>query len=328
VHAHHHHSHGGSGAASHGARRDDRRRLLVVLVLSSLYMFAEVAGGLLTGSLALLADAGHTLSDVASLLLGLFALWIAQRPATSTRTYGYTRIEILAALVQGAGLVAVAVTIFLEAIERLGQSHAVNGIGMMVVASGALLVNAIGLVVLNPGRSENINIRGVWLHVLSDALGSVGVIAAGGAVWLLGWNWADPAVSMLISVLVLFAAVQLVRDAFHILMEGAPAHLDVEEIRRALIGIPSVENVHDLHVWTIGNGEVSLSSHVVAPAGGDRPSLLQEVRELLRNRFEIHHATVQIEVHDPLDPECAGACDPPEDAEDVRSASGGPRDGS
>jgi cobalt-zinc-cadmium efflux system protein len=311
----HDHTIPASSSGPNGSRRNDRRRLLVVLVLSAGYMFAEVAGSLLTGSLALMADAGHTLSDVASLLLGLLALWIAQRPATSRRTYGHTRVEILAALVQGAALVAVSLMIVLEAIERLGQHNPVNGVGMMVVAAGGLTFNVIGLFVLNSGRSQSINIRGVWLHLLSDALGSVGVIAAGLAVWLLDWLWADAAVSLLISALVLFAAWQLVRDASHILMEGAPAHIDVEEIRATLADLPAVASVHDLHVWTIGNGEISLSSHLVAPAEHDRPSLLREVRSLLRRRFEIHHSTVQIEVHDPTssDAQCAGACDDPDE---------------
>jgi cobalt-zinc-cadmium efflux system protein len=314
LHAHDH-STPSHASGPNSSRRNDRLRLVVVLVLSASYMFAEVAGALWTGSLALLADAGHTLSDVASLLLGLLALWIAQRPATSRRTYGHTRVEILAALVQGAALVAVSGMIALEAIERFGQEGPVNGVGMMVVAAGGLTFNAIGLYVLNSGRSESINIRGVWLHLLSDALGSVGVIAAGLAVWQLGWLWADAAVSLLISGLVLFAAWQLVRDASHILMEGAPAHIDVDEIRASLAGIPAVTGVHDLHVWTIGNGEISLSSHLVAPAERDRPSLLREVRSLLRRRFEIHHSTVQIEVDDPSlsDAQCAGACDTPEE---------------
>ncbi len=315
MHAHDH-SRPSHASGPNSPKRNDRLRLLVVLLLSASYMFAEVAGSLWTGSLALLADAGHTLSDVASLLLGLLALRIAQRPATSRRTYGHTRVEILAALVQGAALVAVSGMIAFEAIERLGQQGPVNGVGMMVVAAGGLTFNAIGLYVLNSGRSDSINIRGVWLHLLSDALGSVGVIAAGLAVWLFGWLWADAAVSLLISGLVLFAAWQLVRDASHILMEGAPAHIDVDEIRASLAGIPAVTGVHDLHVWTIGNGEISLSSHLVAPPERDRPSLLREVRSLLRRRFEIHHSTVQIEVDDPSlsDAQCAGACDDPEEA--------------
>lgn len=314
-HAHGHgHTHGvGQG---HGSRVDDRRRLLIVLALSSTYMFAEAAGGLLTGSLALLADAGHLLSDTASLVLGLFAVWAAQRPATAQRTYGHTRVEILAALVQGAALVAVSLMITLEAIERFGNTGEINGVGMMIVASGALLVNATGMFVLSAGRKHSINIRGVWLHVASDALGSLGVIAAGFAIWMFGWVWADPAVSMLISALVLVAAWQLIRDAVDILMETAPAHLDVPEIRTALHEFDGVASVHDLHVWTIGNGEVSLSTHLVAPPEIDHPGLLESVRRLLQRQFGIHHTTVQIEIGE--DPTCEGACEEPVDLATAR----------
>ena len=310
----HSHAHGHGLAATtrgHEARRGHARRLWVVLVLTSLYMVAEVVGGFVTGSLALLADAGHTLSDVASLVLGLFAIWVAQRPASAKRTYGHTRVEILAALAQGVALAAVSLMIFIEAVERIGAAPQVNGLGMMIVASGALLANAIGLVMLNAGRHESINVRGVWLHLATDALGSVGVIAAGAAVWLLGWVWVDAAASMVISVLVLFAAWQLLRDAVDILMEAAPGHLDVDEIRHALAALPEVASVHDLHVWTIGNGEISLSSHLVSPAGGDPNRLLREVRELLGESFSIRHSTVQIEIGDGSEDDCEGACDTP-----------------
>ena len=301
----HDHSHGDP------VRQGHSRRLTIILCLSGSYMFAEAIGGLLTGSLALLADAGHLLSDVASLALGLIAVSVAQRPATSRRTYGHTRVEILAALTQGVALVAVALMIFFEAIDRLGSQHEVNGVGMMLVASGALAVNLIGMRVLNSGRSESINIRGVWLHVASDALGSLGVILAGLVIWQFGWLWADPAVSLLISALVLFAAWNLMRDAVDILMEAAPGHLDVEEIRSALAGLPGVASVHDLHVWTIGNREISLSSHLVCPPGGNPNQVLQAVQSVLQERFSIRHSTVQIEIRDGNDPDCDGACDPP-----------------
>ena len=292
-------------------RAGHARRLIVILCLSGSYLFAEAIGGLLTGSLALLADAGHLLSDVASLALGLFALRIAQRPATPQKTYGHTRVEILAALTQGVALAAVSLMIFFEAMERFGSEREVHGLGMVLVASGALVVNLIGMRVLNAGRSESINIRGVWLHVASDALGSLGVIVTGLLIWQLGWLWADPAVSVLISALVLFAAWNLVRDAVDILMEGAPGSLDVEEIREGLAGLAGVLSVHDLHVWTIGNREIALSSHLVAPPGGNPNELLREVQALLGDRFAIRHTTVQIELHDGDDPDCAGACDLP-----------------
>lgn len=312
------HGHGENHVGhAHTARQGDARRLLVILCLSGSYVFAEAIGGLITGSLALLADAGHLLSDVASLALGLFAVRVAQRPATPQRTYGHTRVEILAAFIQGVTLVAVALMIFVEATERFGSQHDVNGLGMILVASGALVVNLIGMRVLNSGRSESINIRGVWLHVASDALGSFGVIIAGLMIWQFGWLWADPAVSVLISMLVLVAAWHLTRDAVDILMEAAPRHLDVEEIREALAGLSDVTSVHDLHVWTIGNREIALSSHLVSPPGGDPNELLRRVQAVLEDRFSIRHTTVQIEIRDADDTDCEGACDPPVAASSV-----------
>ncbi len=312
------HDHAGEGAGhghSHGlsdlVRQGQARRLVAVLVLVGLYMGAEVAGGILFKSLALLADAGHTLSDVASLILGLFAVWMARRPATGKRTYGHTRVEILAALAQGVALVAVSIMIFSEAVTRFSGSPDVNGLGMMLVATGGLLTNAIGMYVLNRGRQESLNIRGVWLHLATDALGSLGVIAAGALVWWFGWVWADAAIAIVISFLVLYSAWQLLRDAVDILMESAPGHLDVGEIRESLAALDAVSSVHDLHVWTIGNAEISLSTHLVSPVGGDPNALLREVSDLLASRFSIVHTTVQIEIDDGSEADCEGACDTP-----------------
>jgi cobalt-zinc-cadmium efflux system protein len=305
------HDHDHAPGHVHGAPDGNARRLAAVLCLSAAYMLAEVAGGLLTGSLALLADAGHMLSDVASLAFGLFALRISQRPATPKRTFGNTRVEILAALAQGVALAAVALLIAVEAFERFGSAREIDGVGMLLVALGGLAVNGVGLFVLGSARKDSLNLRGVWLHVASDALGSLGVIVAGCAVWLFGWLWADPAVSIAIAALVLFGAWKLVRDAVDVLMEAAPGHLDVEEIRGALEGLPGVDGVHDLHVWTIGNREISLSSHVVSPAGGDPNELLSKVRGLLDERFSIRHSTVQIEIEDGSSADCEGACETP-----------------
>jgi cobalt-zinc-cadmium efflux system protein len=303
----HSHAHG----LSQAARSGQARRLVVVLVLVGSYMIAEVVGAFLTGSLALFADAGHTLSDVASLILGLFAVRMAQRPATDKRTYGHTRIEILAALAQGVALVAVSIMIFSEAVPRLTSAPEVNGLGMMIVATGGLLVNAVGMFILNRGRQESLNIRGVWLHLATDALGSLGVIGAGALVLTLGWGFADPAIAIVISGLVLWSAWQLLRDAVDILMESAPGHLDVDEIRLSMAALPPVASVHDLHVWTIGNGEVSLSTHLVSPPGGDPSALLREVTGLLAERFSIRHTTVQIEIGEGADGDCEDACDAP-----------------
>jgi len=278
------------GSALHGHRRP----LVIALVLAVLYMLAELVGGLLTGSLALLADAAHMLSDAGALGLSLFAVWICQRPATSRRTYGYYRTEILAALVNGATLVAIAILVFVEAAERLREPPEVAGAAMLAVAAGGLVVNLVSLKILAAGREESLNLRGAWLHVLTDALGSVQAIAAGGLIWAFGWYWADPAASALIGLLVIYSAWSLLRETVGVLMEGAPGHIDVDEVRAAILALPGVESVHDLHVWTITSGLESLSAHVVVV---DRPApeALTDIRATLRRRFRIEHQTIQLE---------------------------------
>lgn len=276
------------------SRDASRRRLVVVLLLVLVYMAAEVVGGLLTGSLALLADAGHMLSDAGSLGLALFALWFARQPAPSERTYGYYRAEILAALAHGGTLVAVSLWIFYEAWQRFQDPPAVEGGLMMAVAGGGLLVNLAGLWILRGGRRGSLNVRGAWLHVLADTLGSLQAVAAGGLILLFGWSLADPVASVLIGLLVLSSAWKLTREAVAVLMEGAPGHIDVDEVRDAIRETSGVEAVHDLHVWTITSGFVALSCHVAA-SGRSREALLQELENTLDERFGIGHTTIQVE---------------------------------
>jgi cobalt-zinc-cadmium efflux system protein len=283
-------------AHEHGtATSQNRRRLAVTLVLAGGYMVAEVVGGLLTNSLALLADAGHMLSDVAALGLSLFALWFASRPATPQRSYGYYRAEILAALVNGATLIAIAIFIIVEAYRRLRHPAEVQGALMMGIAAGGLVVNLIGLWILNAGKSESLNVRGAWLHVLTDALGSVGAIVAGLLIWLLGWDWIDPAVSVLIALLVVYSSWSLLQESVGVLMEWAPRGLDVDEVRNAMVAVHGVAAVHDLHVWTITSGMDALSAHVQAADGACSRALLKALRGQLHERFGIEHVTLQIE---------------------------------
>ncbi|MEM9176008.1 MAG: cation diffusion facilitator family transporter [Myxococcota bacterium] len=311
------HSHsspvGHDHAHAHGdARTMNRRRLLLTLCLALGYALIELVGGLLTGSLALLADALHMVSDVAALALSLLAVWMAARPASARRTFGNSRAEILAALANGVALAVVAVFITIHAIERFVSPRDVAGDGVMLVAFGGLVINLVGLWILEGGRSESLNVRGAWLHVLSDTLASVGVIAAGVGIWAFGWLWLDPTVSLVVSALVLLSAWHLIREALDVLMETAPAHLDPEEIRSALIAVPGVESVHCLHVWTIGSGEVSLSGHLVIAPDREAEELLRTVRTALTERFEIDHTTIQIEPgsRDPAsEPACADACE-------------------
>jgi cobalt-zinc-cadmium efflux system protein len=290
----HAHSHAGHGERA-SARRHDRQRLVVTLALSAAYLVAEVVGGVLTGSLALLADAGHMLADVFALALALFAFWLAERPAGAARTFGWRRFEILAALANGVVLTFVAAGVLIEAAERLRAPQPVNGLGAFAVASGGLLVNAIGLVLLRHGRERSLNLRGAWLHLAGDALGSVGAMASGLAIWAFGWHAADPIASAAIALLVLRSAWALLRETVDVLLEAAPAHVDVDELRGALLEAPGVASLHDLHVWTITSGMVSLSCHVHCAPGADGHAVLVALQALLRRRFEIHHATLQIE---------------------------------
>ena len=295
-HAHHSHHHGHShGHHHHGGASRNRRRLTVTLVLVVLYMVAEFVGGLLSGSLALLADAGHMLSDAGALGLSLFALWFCQRPPTPSRTWGYYRMEILAALVNGVTLVVLSIFILREAWERLRVPAQIDAPLMMAIAAGGLVVNLVSLRILSGGKEESLNVRGAWLHVLTDALGSVQAILAGALVWAFGWSWADPAASVLIALLVVYSAWDLLRDTVGVLMEGAPRHIDVDEVRNTLMSLPCVLAVHDLHVWTITSGMESLSCHVVVEDGQSYCDALTEVRATLHERFGIDHLTIQVE---------------------------------
>lgn len=294
-HGHHHH-HPGHSHAPGGP--DSARVLAWTLALQAAYLVAEVVGGYVANSLALLADAGHMLSDVGALALSLFAVWIARRPATDRRTYGYFRTEILAALANAATLIAISIYIFWESWARLRAPQPVAGGIVIAIAAGGLVVNGAGAALLNSGREHSLNVRGAWLHLLTDALGNVGVIAAGVLLVAFGWRWADPAVSVLIGVLVIWSSWGLLRDSVGVLLEGTPTHIDVDAVRSAVLEVAGVEAVHDLHVWTIASGLEALSCHVVVGGRHERRTsgeILADVHTILNQRFGLRHLTVQIE---------------------------------
>ena len=294
-------------AHRHEHRSTNERRLAAALALAAGYMVAEAVGGWLTNSLALLADAGHMLSDVGALALTLFAVWIARRPSRPQFTYGYYRTEILAAFVNGGALVAIAVGILLEAFQRVGAPPEVQGAGMLGIATGGLAVNLVGLWLLHEGRQAALSVRGAWTHVLADALGSVGAIAAALLILAFDWRWADPVASVAIALLVVWSSFRLLGEAVGVLMEGAPGHLDVDQIRDAIRALDHVAEVHDLHVWTITSGVVSLSCHAVKAPGASSAGVLSAIRDLLHARFGIDHVTVQVEEEDFV--EESGACE-------------------
>ena len=262
------HSHGSGAAHSHylGSaleRGAQSKRLWVVLVITAVFMLAEVVGGILANSLALLADAGHMFADVGALALSLVAMRLAQRPPSAERTFGYVRLEILAALINGATLLGISVWIAWEAWGRLQAPQEVDGPLMMGVAGVGLVVNLIGAGLLHSHAGGNLNIRGAYLHVLGDLLGSIGAIGAGAIILLTGWNAVDPLVSVLIAGLILLGAWRLVREATEVLLEMVPRHVDMTAVLDDLRSIPDLDDVHDLHVWTLTSGLVALSGHGV-----------------------------------------------------------------
>ena len=281
----------------HGTPRDrkaQRGRMRWVLGITAGFMFAEVVGGLLSNSLALLADAGHMFTDVGALSLSLVAMRLAQRPPSPTKTYGYVRLEILAALINGAALLFIAGFILKEAWGRFSSPPDVNAPLMMGVAVVGLAVNVTGALLLRSQVGENLNVRGAYLHVLGDLLGSVGAITAGVLMLTTGWMLADPLISVVIALLILFGAWRLVREATDVLLEGAPRGMDVEELVQNLGEIEGLEELHDIHVWTLTSGFVAMSGHGVIDDLNMHRRILDEINEML-NRRGISHVTFQLE---------------------------------
>ncbi|MGC2760764.1 MAG: cation diffusion facilitator family transporter [Candidatus Binatus sp.] len=277
----------------------DRRRLLIVLGVTSVYLVTELVGGYLTGSLALLSDAVHMLTDIAALCLGLLTLWISTRPASSAKTYGYLRAEILGALLNGLFLWLLVVFIWIEAVGRLRNPRSVSGLGVMAVAIVGIGVNTFSawMTSTDPagGPRRGMAMRAVFVHVISDLVGSVGVLASGALNYFTGWMQADPAVSILIGGLVLYGSWGLVREGVDILMESVPSHIDLDEMRTDLLAVSGTEEVHDLHVWCLTTRQIALSAHAVVAADADRDRVLAEMCHLLQTKFDIHHLTLQLE---------------------------------
>jgi cobalt-zinc-cadmium efflux system protein len=283
---------------SHGTdayRGADRKALLVAAFLTAGFMVAEAVGGLLTGSLALLADAGHMLSDSFSLFLALAAVTLAARPATARRTFGYKRAEILAALVNGVLLVVVSIWVIVEAVRRLEDPVEILGVGMLLIALAGLVVNLAAAAVLIRSGGESLNVKAALRHVIGDLAGSVGVIVAAGVIILTGWEPIDAIVSILISVLIAASAWSVLKEAVDVLLESAPEGLDTEEIGMAMAAHEGVDEVHDLHVWQITSGFPTLSAHVMVASGADCHGIRGELEALLGRRYGIEHTTLQVE---------------------------------
>jgi cobalt-zinc-cadmium efflux system protein len=271
---------------------------MTALALTFTYMFAEAVGGWWTNSLALIADAGHMLTDVAALSLTLGAIWIGSRPATAKKTFGYYRTEILAAFINGIALVLLSVWVIYEAVERWQSPPEIRGGWMIAIAAGGLVVNMIAAKLLHAGHKHDLNLRGAWLHVMGDLLGSAAAVTAGILILTLGWLWADPLCSIFISVIIIIGAGRLILDSVNVLLEGTPAHISLAAVEETILGTDGVGGVHDLHVWTISSGKEALSAHISHDRSIAHSDLLGRVRDRLHERFGIDHLTIQMETMD------------------------------
>jgi len=287
-HAHHHH--GGPALR----RRENARRLWIALAINAAMLVAAVLGGLLTGSLALLAEAGHVLSDAGSIGIALLAARLAAVAPTPSRTFGLQRSEIVAAFVNGVTLVVVAVLVLVAAISRLSDPPEVAGLGVLLLGLVGLAGNAVATLVLAGGEREDVNLEAVLRHSFGDALSSMGVVVAGAVILITGWNTIDPLISIAIAVLIAASAWRPVKEPLDVLLEAAPAGMDVTTVGEAMCSVQEVVEVHDLHVWTVTSGFPALSAHVTVAHGADRDRARRGVESVLHERFGIDHTTLQM----------------------------------
>lgn len=275
-------------------RAGHRRRMRIVYFMTFGYLVVEVIGGILTGSLALLADAGHMLTDVGGLAIALFAMWFAERPPTLQKSYGYYRVEILAALVNAVILIFVSFYILYEAYRRFLDPPAVLAFPMMIVAVIGLAVNLISMRLLHAGSKESLNLKGAYFEVLSDMLSSIGVIVAALVMLTAGWTLADPIISAGIGLFILPRTWMLLKQAVNILLEAVPEHIDLAEVGKEMASVEGVEEVHDLHVWTLTSGRYALSAHVTISKLQEWPAIQRSLEAFLADRFQIGHTTLQV----------------------------------
>ena len=275
----------------------NKKKILMVLVLTGTYLVAEVVGGLLTKSLALLADAGHMLTDVGGLALAYIAIRLAERPANKRVTYGFYRMEILAALINAVVLIGISLYILYEAYLRFLNPPEVESKAMLAIAGLGLIINLTGMYILRKGKSESLNMKGAYFEVLSDMLTSIGVIVAGIIMWTTDWYYADPILSSLIGLLILPRTWKLLKEATHVLLEGTPSDVDIEKLRSSIKEIQNVSDVHDLHVWSLTSGVNAMSVHIVL----DKPAkstnrMLELIDNEIKSKYKIAHTTLQLEI--------------------------------
>ena len=281
------------------------KALVAAVGITASFFVIELVGGILTNSLALQTDAFHMLTDVVALAYALVAVRLAQRPVSLRRTYGYYRVEILSAFLNGILLWAVVIFVFYEAIQRIQYLSNVQSLNMLIIAVLGLVANGLVAATLSRSRNASLNLKGAFLHVVADALGSVGAISAGIIMFLTGWYQADPIASIMIGVLVFYSSGKLVRDSVNVLLEGVPSHIDVSAVERRILGMKGVKNVHDLHVWSIADTKMCcMSSHVVVEDDTNGKDLVTKLIHILKEEFGIDHTTFQLE--DESYPKAAG----------------------
>lgn len=289
-----------SAGHDHGASTANERNLWIVLGLTTAFMVAEIIGGVITRSLALISDAAHMFTDAAALAIALAAIRIGKRAADHKRTFGYYRFEILAAAFNAVVLFLVAGYILYEAYERFRDPPEIKSAGMMIIATIGLGVNIVGMRLLRSGSESSLNVKGAYLEVWADMIGSLGVIIAAVIIYFTQWAWVDAVVAAGIGLWVLPRTWKLLKESTNILLEGVPLDVSLDEIEKAILASPGVREIHDLHIWALSSGKNSLTVHVVLAEGADEQAVLRETTELLASRFSIRHVTVQVE---------AAACD-------------------
>lgn len=291
AHSHAHHAHADHHDHHHGTHHN-QHRLLWALLITAGFALIELLGGLWSGSLALISDSGHMFTDSGALLLAVIASRVGRRPANEEKSYGYARAETIGALVNGLAMLGVVLWIFIEAIQRLLHPSAINGMGVMVIALLGLVVNMIAAWLLSDDQ-HNLNHRAAFIHVLGDLLGSVAAIASGAIIYYTGWVPIDPILSLLVCVLILRSTWSVLHQAIDILMNSVPAHIDLDDIGHALAATPGVIEVHDLHIWPIGNQRTALSAHLVIQDPAQWPAQLTQLQHLLHSHYGIDHTTLQ-----------------------------------
>ncbi|WP_304305338.1 cation diffusion facilitator family transporter [Pseudacidovorax intermedius] len=270
------------------------RPLWIALVLTSTFLVAEVIGGIVTGSLALISDAAHMFTDAAALAIALAAIRVGRRVADAKRTFGYHRFEILAAAFNALLLFGVAIYILFEAYQRIKLPPTIESTGMLVIATLGLVINLVSMKLLAAAKDGSLNVKGAYLEVWSDMLGSLGVIVGAIVIRFTGWAWVDSAIAVLIGLWVLPRTWVLLRDSVNILLEGVPSGIDLTQVRQALAAMPRVDSVHDLHLWSLTSGKTSLSAHLVS-AKGNADEITRTATKMLEDKFGLHHTTLQVE---------------------------------